>query len=228
MTSRKFGASKLITAIKANDLKNVIAALNDGDDIEEADIHGFRGLPLRTACFSGNLEIIRHLLDCGADVNAKTANGAGAPLRSALRAGHRQIAALILSHDAEIPADVLIDPDLRSLASAIKNGTETLQAPPCIPGMKVPEERPDLEFRPPEPVVVEKKETSIADFLSSLPEHLMEEVNLKGGFYGVDTNILTMDFEQSEERWKKPGESSADSPEENPPPPKGGFWKSGS
>ena len=56
----------------------------------------------------------------------------------------------------------------------------------------------------------------------------MEEVNLKGGFYGVDTNILTMDFEQSEERWKKPGEAPADSSEPPPPPPKGGFWKSGS
>lgn len=228
MTLKKFGASDLITAIKANDLEAVIQALDAGGNIEEPDIHGFGGLPLRTACFSGNLQIIRELLDRGADVNAKTANGSGAPLRSALRAGHRQIAALILSHDAEVPADITIDAELQALAAGIKAGTETLQLPPTLPDAPQAATRPDLEFTPPEPAPPVRKDTSsVVDFLSSLPDHLIEEVNLKGGSYGVDTNILSLDFERSEERWQKPNDSPEDEAANKSEAAKGSFWKIG-
>lgn len=97
--------SPLITAIRSARLSEVVDALRDGADIEEADIHGYRGLPLRTACFEGNLAIVRELLTHGANPNAATADGSGAPLRLALRRGHQDIVALLLQFGATPPAE---------------------------------------------------------------------------------------------------------------------------
>lgn len=104
--------SKLMEAVRAGNLHAVVSALESGSDVDEADVHGFRGLPLRTACFSGNVAIVRELLARGANIDAGTADGPGAPLRLALRAGHRQLVTLLLDEGAAIPSGVAIDPDL--------------------------------------------------------------------------------------------------------------------
>ncbi|HXE38132.1 MAG TPA: hypothetical protein VN639_06620, partial [Azonexus sp.] len=70
MPPNAFQPSQLVTAIRTGRLSDVIRALEDGADLEEADIHCIRGLPLRTACFEGSIAIVRELLRCGADVNA--------------------------------------------------------------------------------------------------------------------------------------------------------------
>ena len=75
MTNKGSTASKLIAAIRAGRLNGVINALDDGADIEEPDMHGSRGLPLRTACFEGNLAIVRELLTYGANPNAAASHG---------------------------------------------------------------------------------------------------------------------------------------------------------
>ena len=49
MAVKPFTPSKLITAIRSGLLDQVIAAIAAGADIEEPDMHGFVGLPLRTA-----------------------------------------------------------------------------------------------------------------------------------------------------------------------------------
>lgn len=110
MTQNAFQPSQLLVAIRAGHLSGVIRAIDDGGDIEEADIHGVRGLPLRTACFEGSMAIVRELLRCGADVNALAVDGPGAPLRLALRGGHGDIAALLLQNGAVIPPRMVIDP----------------------------------------------------------------------------------------------------------------------
>ena len=100
MTAKGFTSNNLLDAIRAGSLSGVISALDNGDDIELPDIHGCRGLPLRTACFEGNLAIVRELLNHGANPNAVASDGAGAPLRLALRKGHQNIMDLLLENGA--------------------------------------------------------------------------------------------------------------------------------
>ena len=201
MGSNSFGASPLIEAIRANSLPRVIAALEDGADVEEKDIHGYAGLPLRTACFSGNVPIIRELLDHGADVNAPTADGPGAPLRAALRAGHTEIVALLLSHDALIPFGLEIPLTVYERAKELTAGnSESLDIPM-------------LEFdRNAMPSVAATEATDAAanvvhsgnviEFTSAAPGQNIEEVDLRG-VYGVDTSVLTLDFERASGAWEK-------------------------
>lgn len=83
-----------------------MTALDHGADIEEADIHGDTGLPLRIACFKGHVDIIRELIRRGADIHAPNAQGPGGPIRMAHRGGHHKIVDLLLAHGAELPADL--------------------------------------------------------------------------------------------------------------------------
>lgn len=100
MKAKQLPPSRLISAIRANHLGGVMSALDNGADIEEADVHGHAGLPLRTACFEGNQTIVVELLKRGADPNASAADGASAPLRLALRRGHTEVAAMLIQHGA--------------------------------------------------------------------------------------------------------------------------------
>lgn len=134
MAYKNAGPSKLMEAVRAGNLQGVVSALESGSDVDEADVHGFRGLPLRTACFSGNAAIVRELLARGANIDAGTADGPGAPLRLALRSGHKQLVTLLLDEGAAIPSGVVIDPELipaghprlDSTTSAIDNPFDNL------------------------------------------------------------------------------------------------------
>lgn len=103
MTAKRPIPSNLITAIRASHLDGVRMALADGADVNEPDMHGHGGLPLRTACFDGNAAIVRELLQHGANPNAQASDGPGAALRLALRRGHREIADLLRQHGAQEP-----------------------------------------------------------------------------------------------------------------------------
>lgn len=81
-------------------------ALEHGANIEEADIHGDSGLPLRIACFNGHVDIIRELIRRGANIHAPNAQGAGGPIRMAHRGGHHKIVELLVAHGAELPSDL--------------------------------------------------------------------------------------------------------------------------
>ena len=103
MTTQGSSPSKLITAIRASHLGGVLMALDAGADVNEPDMHGHAGLPLRTACFEGNLAIVRELLQHGANPNASASDGPGAAMRLALRRQHQDIVALLREHGAHAP-----------------------------------------------------------------------------------------------------------------------------
>lgn len=197
MVSKSFGASPLIEAIRANSLPRVIDALQDGADIEEMDVHGYAGLPLRTACFSGNVPIIRELLNQGADVNAPTADGPGAPIRAAMRAGHNEIVALLLAHGAHIPVDL-------DLPATVYDRTRELATRPAesvdIPLLEFDHDAMSA-ISAPQPAETAGN-TEDKGNLIEFTNDTIEEVDLRG-VYGVDTSVLTLDLERASGAWEK-------------------------
>ncbi len=196
MSGKYFAPSKLVSAIRTGRLSGVIAAIDDGADIEEADIHGFTGLPLRTACFEGDLAIVRELLRCGADMNAMAADGPGAPLRLALRAGHAEVAALLVQHGAALPPGIALPADIIDRSGRPDPIAEEV-AVPCLP--QAPDDDADVEFE--------------FEASAPFPGQLIEEVDV-GACYGTDTNLLTLDLQRDQE--------TTDTPPAMPP---AGFWR---
>ena len=215
MAKLGFKTSKLMTAIRANSLNGVIEALEEGDDVEEADIHGFGGLPLRTACFEGNLPIIRELLTHGANVNALGSSGTGMPLRLALRGGHRTIAALLIKQGASIPSDLVIDDELMHGAAL----TEALPSTPELVDLPL-----DQPASPVHEVKNSEPESNVIEFETSAIQSAIEEVHVRS-CYGTDTNLLTMDLMRfNDEREEAAQQKDQEKPAESPKP---NFWQSG-
>jgi len=98
--------SALQNAIAQGSLEAVVAALEAGADIEEVDVHGFGGLPLRSACFHGYIPIVVELLKRGADIHALNYEGIGAPIRTAVRARQPEIVRILLEHGADLPPGI--------------------------------------------------------------------------------------------------------------------------
>lgn len=171
MTNKGPTASKLIVAIRAGRLNDVIDALDAGADIEEPDMHGSRGLPLRTACFEGNLAVVRELLMHGANPNAAASDGLGAPLRLALRRKHNEIAALLLQQGVVIPDDLSIDPGIFEITS------KPLPVEAVAPSL--PEAKPDNN-------VIEFTRSEIA-LAPSINDDAPDA-------FGTETNALSMDL----------------------------------
>jgi len=213
MAEKNFTASKLIVAIREGLLSGVIKAIEEGCDIEEADMHGFVGLPLRTACFEGDLAIVRELLNHGANINAVASDGPGAPFRLAQRRGHQSIVELLLLHGAEMLPSLEASPSQRPSPSATSHIIEFETTPIEAIAPQLAEEPttapPDnlIEFSSAPPPV----EHSIE------PEHLIEEVDVTA-CYGTDTNLLTLDLMRLSE--------ATEPVKPNPESKKPGFWKS--
>lgn len=105
--------SALRRAIEHGNLDAVLNAIDHGADIEEADMHGDPGLPLRIACFKGNAAIVEALIKHGANINARNTQGVGGPIRMAAKGQHRDIVQLLIQHGAEVPEDLKLPPDDR-------------------------------------------------------------------------------------------------------------------
>lgn len=181
MSGKSPSPSKLIEAIRKGYLRTVIDALDDGANIEEADIHGHPGLPLRTACFQGDLAIIDELIRRGANINATGADGPGMPIRLAVRAKNSKVIALLLKHGAMIPENFRIPP-------ALLEEPEMVELPP----LDIP-----LDFNAQTADLVE---TEINSY------DIIEDIDIHSS-RGTDTNILTMDLMNLQEapEPKKPG-----------------------
>lgn len=169
MTSKGFNTSQLIESIRAGRVSGVIDALESGADIEEADMHGTSGLPLRAACFEGNEAIVRELLAHGANPNAAASDGPGAPLRLALRRGHKEIAALLLQQGAQIPEGLEIDPSVFILEVAPLPGEMTA------------------------PLLPDGEANNIIEFTRT-EAHLVTEDRDTTETFGTNTNALSMDL----------------------------------
>ena len=212
MAAKIFTPSKLMTAIRASLLNEVINAIVTGGNIEEADMHGFAGLPLRTACFEGNLEIVRELLNRGADINAIASDGPGAPLRLAQRGKHQEIIALLQAHSAgAMPAN-----------TPATSPTANTEAPPLRPDAAPTHESVKAEEPP-----AALPDNNI-EFTRYEPDGAVdiEEIDLTAS-YGVDTNLLTLDLlRMSEDENATVVHSGAPSEKTSAKKEKPGFWKS--
>lgn len=98
--------SALRRAVEQGNLRGVQVALEHGADIEEADMHGDPGLPLRIACFKGYVPIVHELVRRGADIHAPNGQGPDGPIRMAVKGGHQVVVQLLVAHGAELPADL--------------------------------------------------------------------------------------------------------------------------
>ena len=166
MTAKEHSTSNLIKAIHAGQISDVISALGEGADIDAPDMHGYRGLPLRTACFEGNLAIVRELLTRGANVNAAASDGPAAPLRLALRKGHQDVISLLQQHGAQIPEG------FAPRSNATKLTLDDAEVP------ELPESKPD---------------NNIIEFSHSDSSPTLDPLDTPSQF-GTETNVLSMDL----------------------------------
>lgn len=75
--------------------------LDDGVDVNAADVAKGGDTPLHIAAFSGDVEMTRLLIERGADVNAATANGR--PVDYAVFSGHADVADELVAAGADDP-----------------------------------------------------------------------------------------------------------------------------
>lgn len=219
--------SKLISAIRSGDLPGVIDALNNGGNLEEPDIHGFVGLPLRTACFEGNVEIVLELLNRGANINAMAGDGANAPMRLAQRGKHQDITALLIERGATAnsPPAVLAEPSTLFPAQHTP-----AQEPPTASIRELTDTKPEPEIQNSSMDESIKTTTAFAsaDNLieytpTSIPAPAIEELDLTA-CYGVDTNLLDFDLQRLQVE-----QDARTQPLQTPEAtkPKSKFWNSG-
>lgn len=174
----------LITAIRSGDLQGVIAALAAGADPNFADQLGEAGLPLRLAAFGGNMDIIRELVERGADANQDTRKMPSAPLTLAVKSGRTEVVRLLIELGADIPAGLQTGLSLKEILAAqgIAHRTRA-HAAPNVPTAHLP--NAPLLPEPPKPAPP-----------GGLPHGtVVEEIDLHG-CYGVDTNVLEADAQR--------------------------------
>ena len=92
----------LIQAVKDNDLQAVQNLLADGADVNARDTDSKgNGTILGLAAYNGYTEIVKLLLETGADLGAKTKKGATA-LIAAAEKSNVEVIKLLLAHGADV------------------------------------------------------------------------------------------------------------------------------
>jgi hypothetical protein len=197
---RKPRSSPLIAAVRSGDLAQIERLLKSGDDIEEADMHGFKGLPLRTACFAGDPAVVKALLDHGANPNALASDGPAAPLRAALRAGKHDIVRLLIEHGSDVPVGLELPLGIDLPAGQM--------LPPDDAFLPIYQADPLAKEAPKSPV----KDDNALDFTPTFSTADVEEVDIKA-CRGVDTSILSIEFASSSaDLTARPENTSAEKP----------------
>jgi ankyrin repeat protein len=115
-TSTPAAASELGDAVRADDLAKVNALIAGGADVNESNSFG---TALHTAVARGNLDIIKALLDAGANIEAK-AVGAAHPLHYAALNNQPAAAALLIKRGAQLES--LNSLKMTPLMVAVANG----------------------------------------------------------------------------------------------------------
>ena len=92
--------SALMTAVERNDVEAARALIAAGTDVDELNESG--DAPLVMAAYLGHNEIVRLLLESGADVTAVDPGMKATALHAAAYAGRTEAARLLIAHGIEI------------------------------------------------------------------------------------------------------------------------------
>jgi ankyrin repeat protein len=87
-------------AVKSNDVARVRALIRQGIDVNELDANG--DPPLIQAAYRGHTEIVRLLLEAGADVSVVDPEMKATALHAAAYAGRTEAARLLIAHRIDI------------------------------------------------------------------------------------------------------------------------------
>nr|CAI5860274.1 unnamed protein product [Callosobruchus analis] len=93
---------KILDACENGKLEEVKKILENRPDLVGArDKDGYT--PLHRACYSNNIEVVRYLIECGADIGAKT-EVQWQPLHSCCQWNHKECAWLLIQNGADVNA----------------------------------------------------------------------------------------------------------------------------
>ncbi|MEW6751029.1 MAG: ankyrin repeat domain-containing protein [Candidatus Latescibacterota bacterium] len=90
----------LMDAVRANEVKRVRELIAQGADVDERDAGG--DAPLVIAAYEGYTEIVRLLLEAGADVAAVDPGMQATALHAAAYAGRTEAARLLVEHHVDV------------------------------------------------------------------------------------------------------------------------------
>ena len=89
-------------AARAGNLKQVQDLIAEGAPVNGRDALG--GTPLHDAAWAGEKDIAAYLIQMGADVNARHAEGGSTPLHYAVLTNHPDVVEVLLDHGADVTA----------------------------------------------------------------------------------------------------------------------------
>ena len=92
--------SELMKAVKKNDVAAVQRLIADGADVNRLESNG--DAPLVMAAYLGHTEIVKALLDAGANVKAVDPSMKATALHAAAYAGRTEAARLLIAHGIDI------------------------------------------------------------------------------------------------------------------------------
>jgi ankyrin repeat protein len=101
-------ADPIHTAAKAGDLKGIQSELDEGVDVNEADISYYNVTPLHYAAAWGYTEIVQFLIAEGADLNPTDILEGATPLHWAVFYGHSDVVKVLIEKEADLNAELLL------------------------------------------------------------------------------------------------------------------------
>jgi ankyrin repeat protein len=96
---------QLLKAASAGDLAGVSQALERGANVNAKDEYNNSSLNL--AALWGYAEVVKRLLEAGADIENRGSGGGLTPLANAASRGHSAVAQILLDHGARVTDDLL-------------------------------------------------------------------------------------------------------------------------
>src|SRR5688572_8621096 len=119
-------ADALLDAARTGDRAKVVVLLDSGISVNTTNKYGVSALGF--AAERGHFDIVRLLVERGADVNVVDSFYGSRPVEFALRGGHLNIAVYLLEHKAQGAVSVLNTAIRRRDAAAVKVALATRQA----------------------------------------------------------------------------------------------------
>jgi len=96
---------QLLKGASAGDLAGVSQALEQGANVNAKD--EYNNTSLNSAALWGHAEVVKRLLEAGADIENRGSGGGLTPLANAASRGHSDVAQILLDHGARVTDDLL-------------------------------------------------------------------------------------------------------------------------